>query len=113
MKGDDIAERLLMLTVGVLELRIRRRRGARHVAQQLFKAVTSGGANYAEARSAESRADFAHKVGLAAKELRETQYWLSLVRVADLADHPDLDALLSEATELLAILMASRRTARS
>jgi four helix bundle protein len=46
---------------------------AKHVARQLWRAVTSGGANYEEARGAESRADFVHKVRLATKERQERQ----------------------------------------
>ena len=40
---------------------------AKHVAMQLWRAVTGGGANYDEARGAESRADFVHKVRIATK----------------------------------------------
>ena len=45
---------------------------ARHVARQLTRAGTSGGANYEEARGAESRADFAHKILVSAKAVRES-----------------------------------------
>ena len=48
------------------------------IANQLFKASTAIGANVFEAQSAESRADFVHKMKLAAKEASETLYWLIL-----------------------------------
>src|SRR5690606_17811972 len=72
-KGDDIAERVLDTVQGVRRLlpALRGTAAARHVAPQLWRAVTSGGANYEEARGAESRADFVHKIRLATKELRE------------------------------------------
>jgi four helix bundle protein len=114
MKGEDIAWRLLQFAVRVVRL-VRTLRAdaiARHVARQLLRAATAGGANYEEARSAESRADFAHKVSVAAKELRESRYWLRLISQADLASRDALAPLLTEAGELLAILTASAKTAR-
>lgn len=68
--------------------------------------------NYEEARGAESRADFIHKVGVANKEVREALYWLRLAQDAALVVDGDLDALIREANELVAILTASIKTAR-
>ena len=48
------------------------------IANQLLKSGTSIGANAVEAQNAESKADFIHKMKLAAKEAEETQYWLML-----------------------------------
>ena len=48
------------------------------VANQLLKSGTSIGANIREAQNAESRADFIHKIKIAAKEIEETKYWLVL-----------------------------------
>jgi four helix bundle protein len=83
----------------------------RHVALQVFRSSTSGGANYEEARAAESRADFVHKVGIAAKELRETIYWLRLIEASSLTSAP-VDELIGEANQLVSILVASAYTAR-
>ncbi len=83
----------------------------RHVGLQLVRSGTAGGANYEEARAAESAADFAHKALVAAKEVRETRYWLSVLEDARWVD-TDLSALISEVSELAAILGASARTAR-
>lgn len=49
-----------------------------NMANQLFKSGTSIGANVNEAQSCESRADFIHKIKVAAKEAEETKYWLTL-----------------------------------
>lgn len=46
------------------------------VANQLLKSGTSIGANIFESQSAESRADFIHKLKIADKEAKETEYWL-------------------------------------
>ena len=49
-------------------------------ANQLLKSGTSIGANIREAQSSESRADFIHKLKIAAKEANETEYWLLLLK---------------------------------
>ena len=48
------------------------------ISRQLLKSGTSIGANAMEAQNAESKADFIHKIKVAAKEADETQYWLML-----------------------------------
>ena len=83
----------------------------RHLALQLIRSATSAGANYHEARQAESRADFVHKLSVAAKELSETLYWLRLIDGLGLLA-PTTQAITREADELVAILVASARTAR-
>jgi four helix bundle protein len=86
---------------------------AKHVAKQLWRAVTSGGANYEEARGAESRADFVHKVRIATKELREAQYWLRVVQRSSWLAPGTTDNLVNEIDQLVAILVASARTAKA
>ncbi|WP_223441589.1 four helix bundle protein [Polaribacter litorisediminis] len=48
------------------------------ISRQLLKSGTSIGANIHEAQNAESKADFIHKMKIAAIELEETKYWLIL-----------------------------------
>ena len=111
--GGDIAERLLELAAAVVRLveALPKRAIARHIGLQMVRSATSAGANYQEARHAESRADFVHKVGLAAKELGEALYWLRLLdKLALLRAEPTVQR---EADELIAILVASARTARA
>jgi len=114
MKGDDIAERLLdfasevLLVVGGLPSSL----AGRHIAKQLIRAGTAGGAHYEEARGAESRSDFAHKALLAAKEVGEAVYWLRLSERARFSKRPTLAQAIKEGQELVAILKASARTAR-
>jgi four helix bundle protein len=71
--------------------------------RQLLRAATSIGANYREACRAESRSDFVHKIGLVEKEAAETQYWLELCGAAGVGSANEVNDLLKEATELLAI----------
>jgi four helix bundle protein len=112
--GGDIAERLLELAAGALAVsaELPTHPSGRHVALQLARAGTAGGANYEEARAAESRSDFIHKVGIASKEVRETGYWLTVVKRANWKAS-NLEGLLDQTRQLAAILCASARTART
>jgi four helix bundle protein len=114
LKGDDIAQRLLDYGVRVIRLAqsLLKNATGRHVAGQLLRAGTSAGANYEEARGAESRADFIHKLGIAWKEMRESRYWLRLIHRAALLTPKRIELLLGEADELSAILSKSLATAR-
>jgi len=112
-KGHDIAERLVVLGAEIVRLlrALPRDPAGKHLAIQLFRCATSPGANYEEALAAESRADFVHKASIAAKEMRETRFWLDLLNRSGWLKQ-DLTRLIHEARELSAILAASVRTAR-
>jgi four helix bundle protein len=114
MKGENISVRLRRFAAQVVGLCQTFPKGpaAKHILGQLVRAATGGGANYEEARGAESRADFIHKVGVANKEMREALYWLRLVQDAELVVSGDVEALAREADELVAILTASIKTAK-
>ena len=87
--------------------------GTKNLVSQLERSGPGAGANYEEAREAESPADFVHKVRIALKELRETRYWLQLCQTANLVGrHHELGSLIQECDELIAILTASARTAK-
>jgi len=57
------------------------------IANQLLKSGTSIGANTREAQNAESKADFIHKMKIAAKEADETEYWLLICQYSK--NYPD------------------------
>ena len=52
---------------------------AQHISKQMYRAGTSPALNYGEARAAESRKDFAHKMKICLKELRETLVCLKII----------------------------------
>lgn len=114
MKGDNLSDRLRFFAARVLRLTkaMGRDPASRHVVRQIVRSASGAGANYNEARSAESRADFVHKVSIAAKEARESHYWLQLIRDAELVKEP-LEELIDEANQLVAILTRSVKTAKS
>ena len=83
----------------------------RAILSQLVRVATSVGANYRSACRARSRAEFAAKLGIAAKEADESLYWLELVRDGKLVPENKLSLLLREADELTAILASGRKSA--
>ena len=72
------------------------------IARQILKAGTSIGANIREAQSAESKADFVHKLKIADKEANELEYWLQLCKMAE--NYPDPRLLENELLEIKKIL---------
>jgi four helix bundle protein len=64
------------------------------VIDQLVRSATSVGANYGEARGAESRADFLHKLQVSLKECREAKHWLEVLRETPVAPQRTVTALL-------------------
>ncbi len=80
------------------------------IAKQLFRSATSIGANAMEAQNPESKADFIHKMKIAAKEAGETQYWLILCEKAQ--DYPKPINLLNKLEELNRILGSIISTAK-
>lgn len=78
---------------------------------QLQDAGTSVASNYHAACRAQSRAAFVAKLSIAVEEAEECVGWLHKLAEAKLAPVERLKPLRQEASELLAILSASRKTA--
>ena len=109
----DLEDRLLDYAAAIIRLvgELPKTRAGNHVAAQLLRSGTSPLPNHGEAESAESPADFIHKLKVCLKELRETKRWLRLVvRIPALPPNA-VDPLLRETVELIRIFVASIRTA--
>ena len=115
MKGDDIAQRLEIFAVRSLSVvnALPKTPAGRHIAGQLLRCASSPGANYEEARGAESRADFIHKLRIVLKELQESRYWLRVIARAGFVPGKRLASLLGEADQLCKIIGRSVLTAQS
>jgi four helix bundle protein len=113
-RARDIGDRLLDFAVGCLRVggQLSRSTPGRYVAGQLMRASASAGANYQEARGAESKADFVHKLQVSLKESKEARYWLMLAARGTLAPLTSLQPLLEEAEVLVRILAKSVVTAK-
>ena len=81
MTPDELSDRLWRFAarVGKLVDALPDTRLGRHIAGQLVRCGTAPGPNYDEGCAAESRADFAHKLSIVLKELKETRGWLRFI----------------------------------
>lgn len=73
------------------------------LASQLFRSGTSIGANVEEAQAGQSKKDFVAKMSIAAKEARETRYWLRLIEETNISQI-DVESYLKEINEIINIL---------
>lgn len=116
-KGNkyDLQERLVDYAVRIIKLSeaLPDSKAGRHVSSQVLRSGTSPAPNYGEAQSAESTADFIHKLKVALKELRETEIWLKIIsKVKMIKPGSQLIPILQETDELVAILFTSIETAK-
>lgn len=81
--------------------------------KQLLRLGTSVGANYRAACRARSTADFIAKMGIVEEEADECIYWLDLLVQSEQIKPALVDSLRNEANEILAMVIASIKTARS
>ena len=80
--------------------------------RQLIRCSSSVGANYRAACRAKSDRDFINKLKIVEEEADESIYWLELfLQVLD-TNHNEINRLIKESNELLAITIASIKTAR-
>ena len=80
--------------------------------KQLLRSGTSVGANYRAACRAKSTADFIFKMGIVEEEADETNFWIELLVEAGKLNGAQAVSMLKEGNELVAISVASIRTAR-
>ena len=111
----DIQERTFRFGVRIIKFvdKLPHTLSAAEIGKQLLRSGTSIAANMEEANGAESKSDFIHKVSIAYKEARETRLWLGLIKAAILPDAAEVTELHIECDEIVRILFAILRTARS
>jgi len=83
----------------------------RAIASQLMRSGTSVAANYRAACRARSKAEFIAKLGTVEEEADETAFWLELTIEGELLAAAQVQPLLNEAIEIVAITAASKETA--
>ena len=86
---------------------------ARVIQYQILKSATSVGANYRAAKRARSLADFISKMGIVEEETDETMYWLEMIVEAGMLEKGKVSLLYAEAGEILAMTVASIKTAKT
>lgn len=84
----------------------------RPIGNQLIRSATSVGANYRAACRGRSKAEFVSKLSIVIEEADESCYWLELIIEGELLSRDKVEALLDEANQITAIMVASRKTAK-
>lgn len=86
---------------------------AQTLGRQLLRAGTSVGANYRAVCRAKSTADFVNKLRIVEEECDESLFWMEILTDNKLVKPARLRELMKEGDELLAIMVASAKTART
>jgi len=115
MTPDELSDRLLDFAVRISKVvdALPNTKTGKHVANQLVRCGTSPGPNYEEGCAAESRNDFAHKLSISLKELRETKFWLKFIIRAKLLPENQLNDLIDECRQLSNIIGKSIYTSKT
>ena len=114
MNKDDMKYRTRQFALRVIRLveSLPKGRTENVLGKQLLRSCTSVGANYRAACRAKSTADFIYKMVIVEEETDESLYWMELLIEATIIESKKLEPLMKEANELLAITVASIKTAK-
>ena len=110
----DLEERLVEFSVAIVNFTedLPSMRSAYHLGAQLVRSGTSPSLNYGEAKAAESKKDFIHKMKVCLKELRESFNCLNILHKAKIfRSEEKIVELIKECNELIAIFVTSINTA--
>jgi four helix bundle protein len=110
----DLADRTKAFALDVLKLcaTFQNKPAVSIITRQLMRSATSVGANYRAACRGQSRAAFIAKLSIVEEEADECIYWMELLEEITPESGVALGRLKAEANELLAITVASKKTAR-
>jgi len=113
MTTDELKARTKELTLRVIRLvdALPNSVKGRAIANQVMRSSTSVAANYRAACRARSRAEFIAKIGVVEEEADEAAFWLELIIDSKIRSKTQIEPLLKEAGELVAIMAASRKSA--
>ena len=116
MDSRIIGQRAFMFAVRITKLcELLRKRGwtGRKIADQLFDAGTSIGANCAESQGGQTKPDFTARLAIARKESWETIFWLKLAIATAVTTKDQIEWELDEACQLRAMITAAVKTAQA
>ena len=114
MNQEEMKQRTKLFALGIIQLveSLPKERTTEVLGRQLLRSGTSVGSNYRSACRAKSIADFISKMGIVEEEADESLYWMELLIEVGIKGNIKMEALMKEAGELLAITVASIKTAR-
>lgn len=113
MKNYDIHERIFNFIVNVIEFLNKLPKTYINLIfiNQITRSVTSMGANDQEADGALTKKDFVHGFTIVRKEGKETVFWLRLIGRISLKQSKDVENLIREGGEIVAIVSTIIRNA--
>jgi four helix bundle protein len=113
LSPQELEDRLIDFAVAIIDVTegLPNTKAGNHMAGQLIRSGTAPAPNYGEARSAESKKDFVHKMKISLKELRETMIWLKIASRKQMIAGIGIDTAITECNELISIFVSSTRTA--
>ena len=79
------------------------------LSKQFLRSGTSIGANCAEARFAQSRADFLSKYSIALKEASECKYWIEIMIESNIVLKNKFEQMLPELEQIIRILVSTTK----
>ena len=106
-RTKDFAHRCVKLSMALPDTYL-----GNHIKGQLIRCSTSVASNYRAVCIAQSKASFISKLSIVLEEADESFFWLEFIIDEELLKKELVDPLLKEAEELIAIFVASRKTAR-
>lgn len=84
------------------------------ITYQILKSSSSVAANYRAVCRGKSSADFLNKLKVVDEEVDETLFWLEFIKDLEIeCDNKELDLLVKEADELVAIFSAGIKTIKA
>ena len=115
MIGDELRSRTRQFGLDVIELCLQLGTDdlGRLVRPQLLRAGTGVAANHRAASRGRSRREFVARISVVIEEADESEWWLDVLETRRYGPSRLVKSLRQEASELCAIFVASKTTARS
>ncbi len=98
--ANELAKRLFSFAADTIKFpgSLENSTQAKTIKYQLAKSSGSSGANYEEAQAGSSKADFANRIRISLREMRESNYWLRLLKASNKSER---DRLIIESGKLI------------
>src|SRR4029450_2105169 len=114
-RADQLEKRLITFAVAILSLsaKLPRTPQGRHISSQILRSGNSVAANYGEARGAESRQDFIHKLRVVFKEPNKTTIWREVITESPMPPTDTTAPIVAETRKLCRVIAPSIKTARA
>lgn len=106
-KADSFSDRIVKLHQYLLK-----DKGEAIMSKQILRSGTSIGANVAESKFAQSRADFVNKLNIALKEANETEYWLKKLLTGNYITEIQFESMYHDNEEIIKLLVSIIKTCK-